>query len=600
MDINRICPECLREQPGGQNTGTCCYCGYQNRIGEEKQPYHHLKRSSILAGKYLVGRVLGEGGFGITYIGLDLNYGYRVAIKEFYPNGYVTRDGASTCRVTDYEGSNYQTVQKWKKSFIKEAQALARCTDLPGVVGVKEFFQENNTAYIILEYLEGETLKEYLKRCGGRISVEDTLRFMKPVMISLQQVHEQGLIHRDISPDNLMVLSGDNVKLLDFGAAREYEVGDEKSLSVMLKPGYAPEEQYRTKGRQGPWSDVYALCSSIYKCITGVTPPEAMERMRQDDLAAPSQMGICISKKVETTLLKGMAVYAEQRIQSMRELYESFYSVEEEISKIGTVTEGAENTGSVENTENVENVRTSDNEKNPEVAEAALEAKTKETVSEVHTKKMVISGKTLAISIAVIGILIGMLVIGTRFLHRDQKAEQQYARQSEQVMQTTLSGEEAEEAYTFYGDLIVHMVEDNSLPYIDDEPFDPERFQSGDFPDIYAAIQDVDRDGMKELVLRIEEADETGKQNRQVVYQYDISRHDVVVEMNVNAVGEFYSNGIFIATGASTEETVMMSYNATTGRYEKKAIDSDDEDLLRQRMENSEWMQIDYSKVAVH
>ena len=377
-------------------------------------------------------------------------------------------------------------------------------------------------------------------------------------------------------------------------------MGDEKSLSVMLKPGYAPEEQYRTKGRQGPWSDVYALCSSIYKCITGITPPEAMERMRQDDLAAPSQMGICISKKVETTLLKGMAVYAEQRIQSMRELYESFYSVEEEISKIGTVTEGAENTGSVENTENVENVRTSDNEKNPEVAEAALEAKTKETVSEVHTKKMVISGKTLAISIAVIGILIGMLVIGTRFLHRDQKAEQQYARQSEQVMQTTLSGEEAEEAYTFYGDLIVQMVEDNSLPYIDDEPFDPERFQSGDFPDIYAAIQDVDRDGMKELVLKIGEADETGKQNRQVVYQYDISRHDVVVEMNVNAVGEFYSNGIFIATGTGTEETIMMSYNATTGRYEKEALDSEDEDLLRQRMEKSEWMEIDYSKVAVH
>ncbi len=327
MDINRICIGCMSELP--QSGGKCPYCGYQNSPEQNNEPYHHLKPYSILAGKYLVGNVLGEGGFGITYIGLDLNLEMKVAIKEFYPNGFVTREGTVTSMVTDYAGANMQAVQKWKDGFIREARTLAKCSNLSGIVGVKDFFQENNTAYIIMEYLEGETLKEYLKKRGGKLPVEEVLGLMRPVISSLAHMHEQGVIHRDISPDNIMVLPGGNVKLLDLGAARDYATEGEKSLSVMLKPGYAPEEQYRTKGKQGPWSDVYALCGTIYKCITGITPPEAMERMRDDALQKPSSLGVAISKDKEEVILKGMAVFAEKRIQNMNELYSLFYGNKE-------------------------------------------------------------------------------------------------------------------------------------------------------------------------------------------------------------------------------------------------------------------------------
>lgn len=323
MDVNKICIGCMRELP--QAGIVCPYCHYQNAKEETKEPYHHLKPYSILAGKYLVGKVLGEGGFGITYIGLDLNLEMKVAIKELYPNGYVTREGTVTSMVTEYAGANMQVVQKWKEGFIREARTLAKCSNLSGIVGVKDFFQENNTAYIIMEYLEGETLKEHLKKMGGKLPVQEVLSLMRPVISSLASMHEQGLIHRDISPDNIMMLPGGNVKLLDLGAARDYAGDGEKSLSVMLKPGYAPEEQYRTKGKQGPWTDVYALCATIYKCITGVTPPESMERMREDDLQKPSSMNIVIDPRTEEILLKGMEVYAEKRIQNMRELYQMLY-----------------------------------------------------------------------------------------------------------------------------------------------------------------------------------------------------------------------------------------------------------------------------------
>lgn len=577
MDINRICLGCMRELPQGQSLETCCYCGYQNSRAEEKQPYHHLRTSSILAGKYLVGKVLGEGGFGITYIGFDLNIECKVAIKEFYPNGYVTRDGASTSRVTDYEGPNLQMVQKWKSNFIKEAQALASCVELPGVVGAKEFFRENNTAYIIMEYLEGETLKEYLQRKGGKIPAEEVLALMKPVITSLKQMHAQGLIHRDISPDNLMVLSRDNIKLLDFGAAREYAVGDEKSLSVMLKPGYAPEEQYRTKGKQGPWSDVYALCATIYKCITGVTPPEAMERMREDDLVPPAQLGIVIPKDLEEALLKGMEVYAERRIRNMQELYNCFYP---ENQKQDVTEESAET-----------------EEQNIEIP------KKQEEVSEQHTESAGKKNRVLATVAILSCLLIGLLVWGAGFQREQKKQEQDQDQNQKSNEKPTLSPEDAEVAYAFYGDMIVHMVEENNLPHIEGNIFEQEMFQKGDFPDIYAAIQDVDHDGIKELILRLENSKGIDSRKRQIIYQYDTDKRDVLLEMDVRAVGDFYSDGIFIAKEmASAEEKVfIMLYNVATGKYEEEeTLTSLDNDIIRQYVKDADVINIDYSKVTVH
>ncbi len=320
MNIENLCMGCMKEV---EQPGVCPHCGYDSNAAPQEG--HYLKPCSILNGKYLVGRVLGEGGFGITYIGYDLNLEMPVAIKEFYPNGFVTRESSVTSVISMYAGTSLEAVQKWKNNFIKEARTLARYSNLSGIVGVKDFFEENGTAYIAMEYLHGMTLKEYAKMNGGRLDTNYLLQCLKPVMASLARVHESGLIHRDISPDNIMLLEGGSMKLLDFGAARDYTADGEKSLSVMLKPGYAPEEQYRTKGKQGPWSDVYAFAATMYKCITGVTPPESMERLRQDDLKSPSSLGIPISPAVENALLKGMEVYAENRFQSMSEFMEALY-----------------------------------------------------------------------------------------------------------------------------------------------------------------------------------------------------------------------------------------------------------------------------------
>lgn len=321
MDVNKLCPFCLCETD--MSGGTCSKCG--RSLNEEQEITHHLKPFSILQGKYLVGGILGEGGFGITYVGLDINLEIKVAIKEFYPNGYCTRDGRLTSQITAYTGENLDVVTKWRDNFIKEARALAKCADLPGVVGVKDFFQENNTAYIVQEFLDGVTLKEVIKESGGKIAPERLFPAMEPVLSALSKVHEQGIIHRDISPDNIMGLYNGQMKLIDFGAARDYSQGGDKSLSVLLKPGYAPEEQYRTKGKQGPWSDVYALAATIYKCLTGVTPPEALERIRVDELVPPSKLGIKIEPYREAALLKAMAVVAEDRYQTVEEFKKALY-----------------------------------------------------------------------------------------------------------------------------------------------------------------------------------------------------------------------------------------------------------------------------------
>jgi serine/threonine protein kinase len=332
-NANNLCMACFGERPS--LTGACPYCGYDER--QQEQPPHQLRPRTILNGKYLVGRVLGEGGFGITYLGYELHLHHKVAIKDYYPLGFVTRDTTSTAinTVQPLTGSQGDFFLAGREKFVSEARVLARFTELPGIVTVREYFQENNTAYIVMSYLEGQTLKSYLEKMGGRLPPAQVFELMKPVMTSLAQVHASGLIHRDISPDNIMV--GEfGVKLLDFGAAREYGESGNKSLSIMLKPGYAPEEQYRARGVQGPWTDVYALCATIYKCITGVTPDDALERKDTDIVKAPSQLGVILPPVQEAALMKGMAVLQGNRYQSMQELNAGFFEVAGESGRLPT------------------------------------------------------------------------------------------------------------------------------------------------------------------------------------------------------------------------------------------------------------------------
>jgi serine/threonine protein kinase len=322
--IDTTCMGCFAQL---ESSGTTCpVCGYNEAA--QVFPPHHLRPRTILNGKFLLGKVLGEGGFGITYIGWDLNLDIKVAIKEYYPTGFVTRETTTTNTVQAYIGPQGDFFTKGRKRFVDEAKRLAKFRSMPGIVTVNDFFIENGTAYIAMEYIEGQTLKNHMAQMGGKLPAAQVFDMLRPVMTSLAQVHNNGMIHRDISPDNIMISKEGYVKLLDFGAAREFADSGDRSLSIMLKPGFAPEEQYRSRGVQGPWTDIYALCATMYKAITGVTPDESSERMRRDEVKRPSELGVAIPSALESVLMKGMAVLQEDRWQSVDELMTALNEVQ--------------------------------------------------------------------------------------------------------------------------------------------------------------------------------------------------------------------------------------------------------------------------------
>ena len=290
---------------------------------------HCLRKGTRLIVRYTIEKVLGQGGFGITYLGIDELHEKKVAIKEFFPQGIVTRNIEYEDAVTVTFVGEKDNYNKGKEKFLKEARIMARFSKDEGIVKAQDFFEINNTAYIVMEYLEGITLKQYLRE-NERIEPEELLELFVPLIESLDEIHSQGLIHRDISPDNIMVLLGGKIKLMDFGAARDYTDFGEKSLSLILKPGYAPPEQYQTHGVQGPWTDIYALCATMYKCLTGENPPDAIERVMDDNLKEISEFGIPVSKQMEETIIKGMSISARNRYQNIEEFCEDLYALSEE------------------------------------------------------------------------------------------------------------------------------------------------------------------------------------------------------------------------------------------------------------------------------
>ena len=292
---------------------------------------HCLRKGTRLIGRYTIEGVLGQGGFGITYLGIDELHEKKVAIKEFFPQGIVTRNIEYQDTVTVTFVGEKDNYEKGKERFLKEARTMAKFSKDEGIVKALDFFEINNTAYIVMEYLEGITLKQYLRE-NQRIAPEDLIELLVPLIESLDEIHSQGMIHRDISPDNIMVLPDGRIKLMDFGAARDYTEFGEKSLSIVLKPGYAPPEQYQTHGIQGPWTDIYALCATMYKCITGENPPDAIERVMDDSLKKISEFGIVIPPQEEAAIIKGMSVSAKDRYQDIKDLCEDLYGGYEETS----------------------------------------------------------------------------------------------------------------------------------------------------------------------------------------------------------------------------------------------------------------------------
>ena len=327
---------------------------------------HCLRKGTRLIGRYTIEGVLGQGGFGITYLGIDELHEKKVAIKEFFPQGIVTRniEYEDTVTVTFVgEKANYE---KGKERFLKEARTMAKFSKDEGIVKALDFFEINNTAYIVMEYLEGITLKRYLRE-NQRIAPEDLIELLVPLIESLDELHSQGMIHRDISPDNIMVLPDGRIKLMDFGAARDYTEFGEKSLSIVLKPGYAPPEQYQTHGVQGPSTDIYALCATMYKCITGENPPDAIDRLVDDHLKKISAFGFTVSPQIEEAIIKGMSVAAKDRYQNVGDFCEDLYGGYEERS----VSEAEESQSQVE----------------PETAEQSVEDKADMLKDEVPQEK---------------------------------------------------------------------------------------------------------------------------------------------------------------------------------------------------------------------
>jgi serine/threonine protein kinase len=300
-----------------------------------------LRKGTRLIGRYTIEGVLGQGGFGITYLGIDELHKKKVAIKEFFPQGIVTRNIEYEDTVTVTLVGEKENYDKGKERFLKEAQTMAMFSKDKGIVKVLDFFEINNTAYIVMEYLEGVTLKQYLRE-NKRIDAEDLVELLVPLIEALDEIHSQGLIHRDISPDNIMVLPDGRIKLMDFGAARDYTEFGEKSLSIVLKPGYAPPEQYQTHGVQGPWTDIYALCATMYKCITGENPPDAIDRLVDDHLKKISAFGISVSPQIEKAIIKGMSVAAKDRYQNVGDFCEDLYGGYEERSVLGAEESQAE------------------------------------------------------------------------------------------------------------------------------------------------------------------------------------------------------------------------------------------------------------------
>lgn len=319
-DVNKLCMGCMR--PRNSTEERCPHCGY---LESEHPPLPEmLKPWTIVNGKYILGRSLGDGGFGITYIGWEINLEKRVAIKEFRPYGFVYRNSEVSNKLIPNDARSEEFFLSEREKFIDEAKTLSRLEEQPGIVKVLDYFEENNTAYIVMEFLEGETLKTLMKKAGGKLPAAEVLSLMQPVIRSMAGIHHKGLIHRDISPDNIMLTARKQVKLIDFGAV--FRAKNRADLTTMLyKEGYSPLEQETENMELGTYTDIYAFCATMYHAMTGVLPQDAALRKIDDKLLPPTELGAGLTPLQEAAIMNGLALQAEDRIKDAEDLYYFLY-----------------------------------------------------------------------------------------------------------------------------------------------------------------------------------------------------------------------------------------------------------------------------------
>ena len=303
---NYYCEYCFEKM--SPHSGVCPKC--QSVYEAERYP-DSLPVGHVLSGKYLVGRVLGQGGFGKTYLCFDMKNSARVAIKEYFPESLAYRAKGD---YNVYPRGDGNTYKKGAKKFYKEASLLVRFKDQPEIVRVEKLFMENNTSYFVMEYLIGTDLRKYFNT-PRRINENFIIYIAMEVVKGLQVLHKNGVLHRDIAPDNIFMCDNGNIKLIDFGASRMNIGAVSNSLSLVLKPGFAPYEQYQTNGNQGPWTDIYALGATIYYMLKRKVPKESVARINDPSLDMSG-----ISPGLSKIILKMMAVRPQDRYGSVEEI----------------------------------------------------------------------------------------------------------------------------------------------------------------------------------------------------------------------------------------------------------------------------------------
>lgn len=315
MKFNQVCINCFKETNGYE---ICPHCGcVQN---DKPKQLNHLYPFVELNNRYIIGRVVNNGGFGVVYKAYDKNLSTIVAIKELFPtqNSMVTRVPGTTNVIT-YSGEKGEHFENQKKRFLTEAKTMSKLSYCESIVDVYDFFEENNTAYLVMEFLDGITLREYMNMYPEKMSFKDTIDIIEPVMKALIAVHKENIIHCDVSPDNVFITENGKVKLIDFGAAKLSEDEKEKSITVVAKPGYTPPEQYRSKSKIKPYTDVYATGAMIYRMVTNKLPEESVDRLEKDELAKPTSLGADIPLYAEKSIMKAMALDENARFKNMQD-----------------------------------------------------------------------------------------------------------------------------------------------------------------------------------------------------------------------------------------------------------------------------------------
>ena len=299
---------------------------------ECKYESYWLPMETKLNNRYVVEGVIGEGGMGIVYLGYDSVLDCKVSVKEYFPRKLSTRDANST-DIHIYVGPGEETFNEGLEKFVDEARILAKFDNIDGIVSVRDFFYENNTAYIVMEHVDGETIRDVVDKCG-KIEGNQTLELMKPILYSLIKIHQKGLLHRDISPDNIIIDKEKKAYLIDFGAARFLENEENKTMTVFFTRGYSAEEQYAENSHKGPYTDVYGICSTMYFMLTGIRPEESIRRLIHDHVVPLDKFkDVVLTKKVKRAIMKGMSVTASKRYETVELLCRYLYGNDDKINK---------------------------------------------------------------------------------------------------------------------------------------------------------------------------------------------------------------------------------------------------------------------------